>query len=1710
MTKSSPIYQPSPDPRDERAPKRPAQTHGRNEQESRRPAPAADGPVQSQAGQASERRLRAGLDFGSTTVKIAVVDADTHELLFSRYRRHHAELAKTAIELLHEAEQTFGGVTVRLAVCGSGGKPIAEALGVPYVQEVVANTVAVRMLYPRARTAIELGGQDAKVVFFAPDPKSGRLVASDMRMNGSCAGGTGAFIDEVATLLDAEQEGLEDLASRGSRVYQISGRCGVFAKTDIQPLLIQGIPREDLALSAFHAIAKQTIGGLSQGLELTAPIIFEGGPLTYNPTLVRVFAERLQLEADDIIIPKHPETIVAAGCALAIDELFGSGQADDGRADASGAPAATTTFDAAAALLGSYAATHLTSTGVRERAPLFASDAERMAFNARHDAELGTLQTPSGKRVPVYLGVDSGSTTSKGALVAPDGAVVDTFYAHNDGDPVGAVRHGLLEMQQRFTDRGQELEILGCATTGYGEKMLARALGADCSTVETVAHATGCMAFVPDATFILDIGGQDMKAIWLDHGVVTNIMLNEACSSGCGSFLENFAGTLEIPVEQIADAAFSSKHPADLGSRCTVFMNSSIITEQRNGKQSNDIMAGLCRSIIENVFTKVVRIADVSELGDRIVVQGGTFRNRAVLRALEEYVGRDVTLSPFPGEMGAIGAALYAMEYQQRTATDQAWRPVSTFIGFDALRDLTFTQEAGVRCTRCANACSRTITRFSTGAYFVSGNRCDRSAVVEDIEEHTATDADAQAKAASVPEEDRPAAAAAKADGTAAAKSAATTSKSANRRTEQRPVAKVAGSKTEQRPAANLFDLRQKLLFAKPDATPVREAQDEVIGLPRVLEFWDSMPFWTTFLTALGYTVKTSHPSSHKLFEKGLRYVASDTICLPAKLVHGHVLDLCEQGVDRILLPYVMHMPPEGTDKMSPYMCAILMGYPMVVRNFQDPAAHFDVTFDTPVFHWFSEKNRHDQICEWARKSLNATEEQVEAAYEQGAHAILNFRTALRDEAQKVLDDVHAHDGVAVVLAGRPYHTDPFVNHGIAKQFVAHGIPVLTSDCLPGQHDVPLDNLLPEVTNDFHTRMLESALIAANDPSLEYVQIVSFGCGHDAILSDEICRIVTEVGGKHPLILKMDESDATGSLGIRIQSFVETVQARRRRDAGQTPLTTGAVPVQNAAASDGATNPASAGEPGASSPAAAASDGTTTSDAAAASDGTTVSDNTTTTDSTEPQGTAATIALPPNPYRIAYRKEDKTRRTVLVPNISGEISLFLQSVMLAQGFQAVTIPVGGPEQIRIGKRYTHNDICFPCQMVIGEVIDALDHGNWSQDEVAVGMVKFKCDCRMSHYAALLRRALDKAGYTEVPILTTDPVDTKGMHDGVHMLGITATVKAIWAAMMLDILQDLKRKTKPYELNPGQTEEVFQSCVHDIANGIVDGVRPALAAYRRSIDAMAQIPYDRSHLKPRVFVTGELLVTYHAGSNFHIEDYLVDNGMEAIFPRMTDQLRKDFIAAMSEIKDFDADMTKESFLITKLFNTAQSTMERIARKHPLYQHAMPPAEAYEGVSDIIPKTLSCGEGWLMAAEIAEYAREGVRSFIILQPFGCLPNHICGRGVTKRLKDEFPGIQILPLDLDPDTSFANVENRLQMLIMNDKAAGNAAAASGEGAKDPTSSSDDGTSQHGDGTPKRPTSQTEGDRGDAGHTRRKRNAPAAAAASNAVRHKRSSSIA
>ncbi len=1490
-----------------------------------------------------ESPLRVGIDVGSTTTKVVVLGNEGTEVLLSDYSRHHAKQLHSIQRAMLLVEKAFPKEAFYAAITGSGAKGIAEEVGISYVQEVVANSLILKENYREIGTAIELGGQDAKMIFFQKDEESGEPKVFDMRMNGSCAGGTGAFIDEIASLLKTPIEEFDALAARGKEVYDISGRCGVYAKTDIQPLLNQGVSKEDLALSSFHAIAKQTIGGLAQGLTIQKPLVFEGGPLTFNPTLVRVFSERLDLKEEEILFPPHPELLIACGAALASNRLFTEVKQQTAGELLSLIEALEEKREKA--FFGKDAAgnTELRDVDLRKERPefgreegegketsgnrvFFESDEEKEAFFRRHaKKEIQRPQYQKGDCVRAYLGIDSGSTTSKLVLIDEEERVIDSFYASNQGSPLQVTKEALLAMRDRYRREGLELEILAVGTTGYGEMLFTKAFSAESHTVETVAHARAAAKYVGDASFLLDIGGQDMKAIWLDHGVITNIVLNEACSSGCGSFLENFAGSLGIPAKEIANKAFSSKHEAELGSRCTVFMTSNIVTEQRNGKSPEDIMAGLCRSIIENVFTKVIRISNLDSLGEKIVVQGGTFENDAVLRAMEQYVGREVHRAPYPGLMGAIGAALLAKE-EAEGAVNGAEDSKQHFIGLDALEDLTWEQEANVPCNFCNNHCQRAVVRFSNGNSWITNNRCEKGEILGDPREEGVRNA-------------------------------------------------LKASQEKKKEIPNLYELREKWLFE--DYLPEEERGKErniTIGLPRVLSFWENMPFWTSFWHKLGFQVEISAKGSHKLFEEGLSAVASDTICFPAKLVHGHIRDLVRKKVDRIFMPAIAEVASENTEATSESMCAVVKGYPFVIRHSDSPEEQWKIPFDAPLFYWNREEDKSAQLTAYMKDSFSIPAQEVKDAISAGNRAMTEFKRKLKNAGSRVLEQVRKEDTYAVVLASRPYQNDELVNHGLPKMLTEMGIPVLTADALSGLEDVDLSKSRLDVVNNYHGRMLASAIMAAKDPHLQYVQLVSFGCGHDAYLSDEITRLMKEISGKAPLILKLDESEIQGPLRIRLRSFIETIESRRKAASGK--------------------------------------------------------------EEEEKQD----LQELEDPYPVKFVKGDEKKRTVLVPNTSHAFCRIMSAAISRQGLKAEPLEIGREEAIRLGKKYVHNDICFPAQIVIGEALAALKKGKYDPAKTAIGMGKYIGDCRLTHYSALLRKALDDAGYQEVAILTNDDVDYHDLHPGFRMNLYSAICLAA-ALPMIDILEELLRKIRPYEKEKGSSDQAFEKAMDDIVEGMEKhGLRGLYAGFKKAVERMKALPYDRSKKKPGVLIVGEYLLNFHPGANHEIERYLEKNGFEIIEARMTDVIRKSYYCRDEQIRNFHL---KKGFsqkvwyhTASQIFELAHSLADRIAKKHPLYSRATRLPELAEKSDPIIPRSFDAGEGILIPGEIIHHAEHGCKAFVILQPFGCLPNHVVGRGIVKKLRALYPDVQILSLDYDPDVSFANLENRLQMLVMNSK--------------------------------------------------------------------------
>ena len=1440
---------------------------------------------------------RIGVDVGSTTTKIVI--CDDGEMIYHRYVRHFARQRDSIVTLLKEALSVIGDEPFGFCMTGSGARTIAGHLEVPFTQEVVANSIALKREYKKVGTAIELGGQDAKIIFFRVNEKDEQEVF-DMRMNGSCAGGTGAFIDEIAVVLGIDAAKMNEMASRGEALYDISGRCGVFAKTDIQPLLNQGARKEDIALSSYHAIAKQTIGGLAQGLDIKPPVAFEGGPLTFHPKLIEVFAQRLGLKEEEILIPESPEIMVAYGAALSIDELHRE----------------SPKYRLAGLIEKMRALTDDIALEGGDGELYFKDEKEKEEFLKKHRQKPNPDFVPKkGQMVDAFLGIDAGSTTTKLVLLSRDEEIIDSYYASNEGSPLLVVKRALLGMYDKYKKAGATLNIVATASTGYGEYLMAKAFKTEAHVVETVAHSLSASKYVENPSFILDIGGQDMKAIWLENGIITNIVVNEACSSGCGSFLENFAQTLNIETKDIARRAFESESPAKLGSRCTVFMNSSIITAQRNGKKAYDIMAGLCRSIIENVFTKVIRVANIDSLGKRIVVQGGTFQNDAVLRAMEQYVGREVIRAPYAGLMGAIGAALCAKE------REQAHDFKKTFVSYEELRDFNFRQEANSPCPYCANHCNRTILSFSSGDSWVTNNRCEKGAILGDPRDEEIKN-----------------------------------------RLKEINLRKYASE--------NMFAVRKQLLFNNYPYEMVAPKKETVIGIPRVLMYWEGMPFWTTFWRSLGYQVKISPESTREIYENGLHAVPSDTECFPAKLVHGHIRELIGMGVDRIFMPSISVYPAENTEPTSFSRCALVKGYPIVMHNSDNPYSKYGVKFDAPYFFWYNFEDRQKQLCKYMKDEFDIEPSVTKRAIEQGAKAQESFDRQLKKKGTELIERVERENRYAVVIGARPYHSDPLVNHELPELLVNMGVPVLTVDSIPAMATENLSKSRLDVVNNYHARILSGSIIAAKNPHLEFIQIVSFGCGHDACLSDEAVRMMKEISNKSPLILKVDESDAQGPLRIRVRSFIETIERKRNMDLKES------------------------------------------------------------------------IRPLKDPYLVKFTKEDVADKIVLVPNSSHAFSQIMSAAFYHQKIKAVPLEVGREEAIALGKKYTHNDICFPAQIVIGEAIAALESGKYDTHKVAIAMAKYVCCCRLTHYAALLRKSLDDAGYDYVPIITNDDVDYHRIHPGYRM-NMMAILKVAVSLPMIDTLEELLRKIRPYEKVKGSADAAFEKAMDALCEGIKHGgIRGGIKGFRKGVRYLESVEYDRSFLRPTVLIVGEYLMNFHPGANHEIERYLEDNGFEIIEAKMTDVIQKTYFCQNNQIHMLDTKrdlMTRLSVKVTNLFfEVAEAITDWQAKKAGSKFHERCPRihEIADEADPVINRVFDTGEGILIPGEIIHHANRGCRNFVILQPFGCLPNHVIGRGVIKKFKEMYPDIDVLPLDYDPDLSFANVENRLQMLVMNQK--------------------------------------------------------------------------
>ena len=976
--------------------------------------------------------LRIGIDIGSTTVKVVVLD-EQNKLLFRSYERHYSKARERACETLHSIQDKLAGKDVRLVITGSAGLGVAKAAGIDFVQEVYATAAAVNTYIPGTDAVIELGGEDAKIIFFGG--------ALEERMNGSCAGGTGAFIDQMATLMNVTSDELDKLALKHEKIYPIASRCGVFAKSDIQPILNQGGRKEDVAASIFQAVVDQTIAGLTQGRELKGKIVFLGGPLHFLMGLRERFVETLQLDEEHAIFPEDGDCFAAIGAALCASD-YDAHLFDDQLKKLEESRSAVTRLNTAP--------------------PLFESQEEYDAFCARHNSQHPPEVDIAAYTGDAYLGIDAGSTTTKLALIAPDGGLLYTYYHSNLGNPVSIVKEQLEKIYQLCGDR---ITIRGSAVTGYGEDLIKNAFRCDLGLVETVAHYNAAAHFNPDVDFIIDIGGQDMKCFKIRNGAVDSIMLNEACSSGCGSFIETFAKALGYNIADFSKLGLFARHPVNLGSRCTVFMNSSVKQAQKDGASVEDISAGLSISIVKNAVYKVIRAASADDLGKHIVVQGGTFLNDAVLRAFELELGRNVTRPTIAGLMGAFGAALAARDLHLKE---------SSLLSEKALQSFTHSAKP-VTCNLCTNHCSLTVNSFDGGRRFISGNRCSRPLGKEKVE------------------------------------------------------------------MPDLMVYKYKKLRAM-EGKGEGDGSRGRMGIPFGLNMYENLPFWYTFFTKLNFEVVLSPESSRKLYLKGQHTIPSDTVCYPAKLLHGHVEALVEAGVDAIWYPCMSYNNDEGIGD-NHYNCPVVAYYPELLSA-NVPLLKQTRYLDPYVGLW-----RHKDFEKRIAKLMEAEfgiprRESVQAA--RAAYAAYDaYVQDVRATGAKYIAQARAEGRNIIVVCGRPYHIDPEINHGINDLITSFGFVLVTEDALSYLEDYAPRKVLNQWT--FQSRMYNAARYVCTQSDMQVVQLVSFGCGTDAITTDEM-RDILEQGGKLYTQLKIDDINNLGAVKIRIRSLMAAMDARRDRD----------------------------------------------------------------------------------------------------------------------------------------------------------------------------------------------------------------------------------------------------------------------------------------------------------------------------------------------------------------------------------------------------------------------------------------------------------------------------------------------------------------------------------------------------------------------------------
>lgn len=1390
-----------------------------------------------------------GIDIGSTTVKIAILNKDG-EIIFSDYQRHYANIQETLAKIIDEAYEEFGDIPVSPMITGSGGLTLSKHMEIPFVQEVVAVATSLKDYAPRTDVAIELGGEDAKIIYF-----TGGI---DQRMNGICAGGTGSFIDQMATLLKTDAAGLNEYAKNYKAIYPIAARCGVFAKTDIQPLINEGATKEDLSASIFQAVVNQTISGLACGKPIKGNVAFLGGPLHFLTELKQAFIRTLGLDGDAIIAPEHSHLFAASGAAM---NAHADLQSSLGELKEKLSHKIELEFE------------------VTRMEPLFASEKEYEDFTERHNKHNVRKGDFSSYKGDLFLGIDAGSTTTKVAVIGDDGSLLYSFYSSNNGSPL---KTALKAMKDIYSKMPEGARIVRSCSTGYGEALLKSALLLDEGEVETVAHYTAAAFFDPNVDCILDIGGQDMKCIKIKNNSVDKVQLNEACSSGCGSFIETFAKSLNYEVADFAKIALFAENPIDLGSRCTVFMNSKVKQAQKEGASVADISAGLAYSVIKNALLKVIKLTDPKDLGKQVVVQGGTFYNDAVLRSFERISGCEAIRPDIAGIMGAFGAALIAK--------DRYTGQKSTMLSFKEINELRF-KTSMTRCQGCINHCLLTVNEFTGDRKFISGNRCEKGLGLE-------------------------------------------------KNKEQIP---------------NLFEYKNERVFRHYKPLKKADAPRGVVGIPRVLNMYENYPFWFTFFTKLGYSVKLSPVSSRKIYELGIESIPSESECYPAKLAHGHVTWLIRQGLEYIFYPCIPYERVEVPDAGNHYNCPIVTSYGENIKNNIEELRDDKIKYQNPFISLESEEILTKRLVDFFRKENGIPAAEIKAAAHEGWLEMQAVREDMTKKGKEVLQYLKETGRHGIVLAGRPYHSDPEINHGIPDLITSYGVAVLTEDSISELSDVDRPTIVMDQWM-YHSRLYKAASFVAKNDNLDLIQLNSFGCGLDAVTTDQVNDILTKQN-KIYTVLKIDEVNNLGAARIRIRSLLAAVKDRERKKIEAKRVDTAH-------------------------------------------------------------------------HRVIFTEQMRKDYTILVPDMSPIHFEILESALASCGYK-VEVLKADSKCIDYGLKYVNNDACYPSLIVVGQFMQALLSGKYDLHKVALIITQTGGGCRATNYIGFIRRALEKAGMGYIPVISMSAGIEKnpGLKVNLEMAN-----KALQALIYGDVFMRVLYKTRPYEKVKGSANALHEKW-KKIA---IESVKKAnKKQFKKNIQNIVK-EFDELELvdikKPKVGIVGEILVKFMPLANNFIVELLEEEGAEAVCPDLIDFFmyslyNANFKAEYLGKKKSSAKIN--NFLIwfiERYRKCANDALAASKRFHP----TVPIQKLAEYASPIVSCGNQTGEGWFLTGEMIELIKSGVPNIVCTQPFGCLPNHVVGKGVIKELRHQYPDSNIVAVDYDPGASEVNQLNRIKLML------------------------------------------------------------------------------